>query len=124
MLMLAISAAALILGPYLTASKLNAARQVPRTIENTRLSDETTVQPDDTEVFGDEKDDEFAPYYSNEKVCSMTLLTALMPNARAPSMTAETQDHDYHAAQVLQEAVRLHCRSDADDPECFLLPQR
>jgi ribosome production factor 1 len=42
--------------------------QIPRTIENTRLSDETTVQPEDEEVFGDEKDDEFALYYSNEKV--------------------------------------------------------
>lgn len=42
--------------------------QVPRTIESTRLSDETTVTPGDSEVFGDEKDDEFAVHYSNEKV--------------------------------------------------------
>jgi len=41
-------------------------KQVPRTIENTRIQEETTVQPDDTEVFEDEKVDEFAKYFSNE----------------------------------------------------------
>lgn len=41
-------------------------KQLPNTIENTRLKDETTVKPDDIEVFEDEKDDEFAKYFSNE----------------------------------------------------------
>ncbi len=35
-------------------------RKVPRTIENTREKDETTVQPDDQEVIADEQQDEFA----------------------------------------------------------------
>jgi len=43
-------------------------------VENTRVYDETTVKPDDDEVFGDEKDDEFAKYYTNEKVMSTELL--------------------------------------------------
>jgi len=42
--------------------------QIPRTLENTREIDETFVRPDDEEVYGDEKDDEFAVYFSNEKV--------------------------------------------------------
>ncbi len=41
-------------------------KQVPRTIENTRLAEETTVKSSDTEIAGDEKDDEFAAYFSNE----------------------------------------------------------
>ena len=41
-------------------------KQVPRTIENSREIDETTVAADDEEVIGDEKDDEFVKYFSNE----------------------------------------------------------
>mmetsp|Transcript_73404 Transcript_73404/g.144058 ORF Transcript_73404/g.144058 Transcript_73404/m.144058 type:complete len:303 (-) Transcript_73404:128-1036(-) len=41
-------------------------KQIPKTIENTREVDETLVQPDDDEVAGDEQDDEFAKYFSNE----------------------------------------------------------
>lgn len=41
-------------------------KQVPRTIENTRILEETMVQKNDDEVAGDEKDDEFAQYFSNE----------------------------------------------------------
>jgi hypothetical protein len=41
-------------------------KQVPRTIENTREYEETTVKPDDDEVLGDENDDEFAAYFNNE----------------------------------------------------------
>lgn len=41
-------------------------KQVARTIENTRVKDETVVESEDVEVIGDEKDDEFAKYFSNE----------------------------------------------------------
>jgi ribosome production factor 1 len=50
-------------------------KQVPRTIENTREVDETVVQPDDEEVAGDEKDDEFAKYFSNETKPKIMLTT-------------------------------------------------
>lgn len=33
-----------------------------------RVADETMVQDNDAEVLGDEQDDEFALYYTNEKV--------------------------------------------------------
>lgn len=39
-------------------------KQVPRTIENTRDVEETMVQPNDEEVIGDEKDDEFAKFFN------------------------------------------------------------
>lgn len=41
-------------------------KQVARTIENTRLTEETFVKQGDDEIAGDEKDDEFAQYFSNE----------------------------------------------------------
>jgi len=50
-------------------------KQIPHTIENTRLADETMVRPDDEEVMGDEKDDEFASYFSNEKKPKIMLTT-------------------------------------------------
>lgn len=50
-------------------------KQVPKTIENMRSSDDTIVRPDDLEVLGDEKDDEFAAYYSNEKKPKIMLST-------------------------------------------------
>ncbi len=43
-------------------------KPVPRTIENTRVYDDSKINPDDLEVIGDEKDDEFSKYFSNEKV--------------------------------------------------------
>jgi len=49
-------------------------KQIPKTIENTRTADETIVKADDDEVAGDEKDDEFAPYFSNDK-CPKIMLT-------------------------------------------------
>lgn len=74
------------------------AKQVPKTIENTRAHDPTFVSEESIdEVIGDEQDDEFAKYYSNElnpKImittrpnCSRKLFTVigdmmqLIPNA-------------------------------------------
>ena len=50
-------------------------KQVPRTIDNSREVDETLVQPDDEEVIGDERDDEFAKYFSNEVKPKIMLTT-------------------------------------------------
>ena len=50
-------------------------KQVPRTLENSRIIDETTVRPDDDEVVGDERDDEFAHYFSNEKKPKIMITT-------------------------------------------------
>jgi ribosome production factor 1 len=50
-------------------------KQIPKTIENMRKADETMVRADDVEVLGDEKDDEFAAYYSNEKKPKLMIST-------------------------------------------------
>ena len=50
-------------------------KQIPRTIENTRIADETAVLPNDVEILGDEADDEFAEYYRNEKKPKIMITT-------------------------------------------------
>jgi ribosome production factor 1 len=50
-------------------------KQIPRTIENTRELDETVVKPDDDEIAGDEKDDEFAKYFTNEVKAKIMITT-------------------------------------------------
>lgn len=50
-------------------------KQVPKTLENLREIDETTVQADDDEIVGDENDDEFAKYFSNEKKPKIMITT-------------------------------------------------
>jgi ribosome production factor 1 len=42
-------------------------KQIPKTIENTRNFDATFVKDDDLEIIGDERDDEFSSYFTNEK---------------------------------------------------------
>lgn len=50
-------------------------KQIPRTVENTRIADESAVLPGDLEVLGDEKDDEFSDYYSNIKKPKIMITT-------------------------------------------------
>ena len=57
-------------------------KQVPNTLENMREIDETTVKADDQEVVGDEKDDEFAAYYSNEKKPKIMITTRPKPSRK------------------------------------------
>lgn len=40
-------------------------RQIPRTIENTRVKDETMIHGADDEIAADEKDDEFSKIFNN-----------------------------------------------------------
>lgn len=49
--------------------------QIPDTIENTRIKDDTYIQSEDDEINGDELDDEFAPYYKNEKQPKIMITT-------------------------------------------------
>ena len=50
-------------------------KPIPRTIENTREVDETTVLANDEEILGDEKDDEFSRFFSNEEKPKLMLTT-------------------------------------------------
>ena len=54
----------------------------PRTIENTRVVDETVVVPDDEEVIQDEKTDEFAGYFDHRVTPKGLLLTVKKPSGK------------------------------------------
>jgi ribosome production factor 1 len=47
-----------------------------------RIHDDTTVSPDDAEVLGDEKDDEFAKYYANETKPKIMITTRPKPSRK------------------------------------------
>lgn len=53
----------------------DAPKRIPRTIENTRLDDDNRILPNDTEVLGDEKDDEFVSYYNAERKPKIMITT-------------------------------------------------
>ena len=65
------------------------AAEVPRTIDNARELDETVVLPGDTEVAGDEADDEFADVLSGERAPKVMLTTKRGPSGRIFRMIAE-----------------------------------
>jgi len=61
-------------------SHLSCVNQVPRTLDNTREVDVTIVQPDDEEVFQDEAEDEFQPYFMGEKQAKIFITTRPRPS--------------------------------------------
>ncbi|KAH0618467.1 hypothetical protein JD844_017695 [Phrynosoma platyrhinos] len=57
-------------------------KPVPKTIENQRVYDETTVDPNDEEVTWDEATDEFAPYFNRQTVPKILITTSDRPRGR------------------------------------------
>ncbi|XP_074859368.1 ribosome production factor 1 [Carettochelys insculpta] len=57
-------------------------KPVPKTIENQRVYDETTVDPNDEEVAFDEATDEFAPYFNRLTVPKVLITTSDRPRGR------------------------------------------
>ncbi|XP_025067319.1 ribosome production factor 1 isoform X1 [Alligator sinensis] len=57
-------------------------KPVPKTIENQRVYDETTVDPNDEEVAFDEATDEFAPYFNRQTVPKILITTSDRPRGR------------------------------------------
>ena len=55
--------------------ELGKALPIPKTIESKRVKTEDCVDADDEEIKGDEEDDEFAPYWKNEKEPKIMLTT-------------------------------------------------
>lgn len=51
-------------------------KKIPRTLENTREPDETTVDPTDDEVQRDISSDEFASYFSGEREPKIAITTS------------------------------------------------
>ena len=80
-----------ILPPSLPPSTLFQAppKQVPRTIENTRVPDETIVLPDDEEVIQDEKTDEFASYFERSTTPKVLLLSVAKPSSKTVLLLRE-----------------------------------
>ncbi len=50
-------------------------KQIPRTIENTRIHDQSLVKEGDEEIAGDEKDDEFSAFFSNTNTPKIMITT-------------------------------------------------
>ncbi|XP_010005033.1 PREDICTED: ribosome production factor 1 [Chaetura pelagica] len=57
-------------------------KATPKTIENQRVYDETTVDPNDEEVAFDEATDEFAPYFNRQTVPKILITTSDRPRGR------------------------------------------
>ena len=52
----------------------------PTTQEEHREYDDTVVLQNDDEVHGDEKEDEFEPYYNHTKVCTLFSISWILLN--------------------------------------------
>lgn len=63
--------------------------QVPHTQENTREVEDTLVEPDDHEVFGDERDDEFAEIFAGTAAPKIMITTSPSPSGKIYRMIAE-----------------------------------
>ncbi len=63
-------------------SDLQLPKKIPKTIENTRKRDETTVEADDEEVAGDEAIDEFAEYYAKKQKPKLLITTSNRPKGK------------------------------------------
>ncbi|NP_001080272.1 ribosome production factor 1 [Xenopus laevis] len=64
-------------------------KPVPKTIENQRVYDETTVDPADEEVALDEATDEFAPYFNKQTTPKILITTSDRPRGRSVRFTEQ-----------------------------------
>ncbi|XP_040263873.1 ribosome production factor 1 [Bufo bufo] len=64
-------------------------KAVPKTIENQRVPDETTVDPEDEEVAYDEATDEFAPYFNRQTAPKILITTSDRPRGRSVRFTEQ-----------------------------------
>ncbi|XP_018417362.1 PREDICTED: ribosome production factor 1 [Nanorana parkeri] len=64
-------------------------KSVPKTIENQRVYDETTVDPADEEVAFDEATDEFAPYFNRQTAPKILITTSDRPRGRTVKFTEQ-----------------------------------
>ncbi|PVD23074.1 hypothetical protein C0Q70_16336 [Pomacea canaliculata] len=64
-------------------------KQVPKTLENMRVFDETMVDPEDEEVAADEEQDELSSYFHRDTVPKILITTTDRPSSdRASYITA------------------------------------
>jgi ribosome production factor 1 len=64
-------------------------KSIPRTIENTRLTDDATIEVGDVEVAEDEASDEFARYFAGALDPKVLVTTSPRPSRRAYPLIGE-----------------------------------
>lgn len=64
-------------------------KQIPKTIENTRIPDETMVAADDEEVLLDESQDEMSSYFRRETEPKILITTSDRPRQKTNKFTKE-----------------------------------
>ena len=57
-------------------------KEVPKTIENCRVPDETIVLPDDEEILQDERTDEFSTYFDRRVTPKVLITSANKPSLK------------------------------------------
>ena len=62
---------------------------VPKTLENTRILDETIVLPDDEEILQDEKTDEFAGYFDCKITPKVLIISVTKPSSKTHLLMRE-----------------------------------
>ncbi|XVF80353.1 hypothetical protein PTKIN_Ptkin15bG0063000 [Pterospermum kingtungense] len=65
------------------------AKQIPRTIENTREADETVCMPDDEELFAGNDADEFSSVLKRERTPKILITTCRFNSTRGPAFISE-----------------------------------
>jgi ribosome production factor 1 len=90
-------------------------KKTPRTIDNTREVEISTVDPNDPEVQADEASDEFAPYLNGEKVAKLLITTRPKPSQNLFYFIADLQKlvpnlhyyprQDYSVREICQFAT-------------------
>ncbi|XP_025110958.1 LOW QUALITY PROTEIN: ribosome production factor 1-like [Pomacea canaliculata] len=64
-------------------------KQVPKTLENMRVFDETMVDPEDEEVAADEEQDELSSYFHRDTVPKILITTTDRPSSRTNKFCKE-----------------------------------
>uniref|UniRef100_A0AAY4DZZ2 Ribosome production factor 1 n=1 Tax=Denticeps clupeoides TaxID=299321 RepID=A0AAY4DZZ2_9TELE len=91
-------------------------KEVPKTIENQRIYDETTVNPEDEEVAFDEGTDEFSSYFNRLTNPKVLITTSDRPRGRTVRFceqlsTAVPDSHVYYRRGLALKRVIPQCIS-------------
>ncbi|KAF7243366.1 Ribosome production factor 1 [Varanus komodoensis] len=91
-------------------------KPVPKTIENQRVHDETTVDPNDEEVTLDEATDEFAPYFNRKTLPKILITTSDRPRGRTVRFceqlsTCVPNSHVYYRRGLALKRIIPQCIS-------------
>uniref|UniRef100_A0A4W3HRQ1 Ribosome production factor 1 n=1 Tax=Callorhinchus milii TaxID=7868 RepID=A0A4W3HRQ1_CALMI len=91
-------------------------KEVPKTIENQRVYDETTVDPTDEEVVFDEATDEFSSYFSRKTTPKILITTSDRPRGRTVRLCEQLKNilpdsHVYYRRGLALKKIIPQCVS-------------